>query len=973
MKNTPTLDRRRRQDIMAELAAHAGEYTPEWRYEGALDDPGSALTQLFGDMFYETVDRMNSLPEKLYTQFLDMTGFRMPDPASAAGLMCFTAHDTVTEPVPVPRGTQVFTETPEGENIVYETSRRIEATSAQLQDIFFTDPRAGVIERLDMSRRNSFFESVGGENLQKHRFSFGEDTVLKLCGPFTVEVELRQAAGADTGTVARLTDPQKGRWTIGKDGQEEPFDAVTARDGVIELKYSGSRNFGTGGESRTAITYTALEQGEDLVLEGIRLKSRPDVRSQVDSAANGDVELDLETGDYCLGRRPGAYSTCYLRSDGVFSKRGARAAVELDIVPVITEAPDAGTPQYQFNQRIIDKKDAVTVVPDDVYVSQVVWEYYNGLGWRALKVSGDKNPFSCKREGRLEMTFDIPEDLSPVEVNAEEGYYIRARVVYMENEFSQVPRWVVPFMKGAACSWSYSEGVPVKWCEAENNAETVLLEDVSEVSDLSLLALKGLEDHPAAMYLSFLNSPHAMPLAIYFDVAGPARLEDKLRIEAWNGTRFEPVRWVDMTRNLLHAGTMILFLPKELPTRRLFGEDGCWIRLMRSSYTENRGRMPVIAGVRLNVVEAVQRESYGTEVFSTEGREPGKTIELLRTPVQNAGVWVDEVSELPVAEAEQLKSERPGDVRLEWDDLVLTHCWVRWERVSSLALCGPQDRGCELDPYTGTVTFGDGVHGRVLPTGIDIISVEYSRGGGSKGNAPSGAVTNAIGSLPRISELVNITAMSGGTDRFTLEKAEEIGNKRLRNRGRAAGARDFEEIVTLSFPEARHVKCFTNRDMRGGYAPGHVCVVVEGSDPDQSRAVDDLCRRIYEDLSRRCDCVLAAEGRLHVISSTVLTVSVTVQAEMADPDMGAVTQQEIAERLTELIDTRWRQRDIGSQVRLNEIWQTVRDTSNVKLVRSVLTEGVCHVDGMEKLIPLESDDAIPYATVRSGAHIVQII
>lgn len=203
MKNMPTLDRRRRQDIMAELAAHAGEYTPEWRYEGAPDDPGSALAQLFGDMFYETVDRMNSLPEKLYTQFLDMTGFRMPDPASAAGLMCFTAHDTVTEPVPVPRGTQVFTETPEGENIVYETSGRIEATSARIQDIFFTEPRAGVIERLDMSRRNAFFESVGGENLQKHRFSFGEDTVLKLRGPFTVEVELRQATGVDTERFAR--------------------------------------------------------------------------------------------------------------------------------------------------------------------------------------------------------------------------------------------------------------------------------------------------------------------------------------------------------------------------------------------------------------------------------------------------------------------------------------------------------------------------------------------------------------------------------------------------------------------------------------------------------------------------------------------------------------------------------------------------------------------------------------------------
>ena len=33
---------------MAQVAAHARSYTPEWRYEGAEDDPGSALAELFG-------------------------------------------------------------------------------------------------------------------------------------------------------------------------------------------------------------------------------------------------------------------------------------------------------------------------------------------------------------------------------------------------------------------------------------------------------------------------------------------------------------------------------------------------------------------------------------------------------------------------------------------------------------------------------------------------------------------------------------------------------------------------------------------------------------------------------------------------------------------------------------------------------------------------------------------------------------
>ena len=97
----PVLDPRNREDIMARLAVLARAYTPQWRYEGAEDDPGSALAELFGDMFYQTVDRFNSIPGKLHTEFLNLTGFQMPDPIPASGLIQFTAHDKVEEPVPV--------------------------------------------------------------------------------------------------------------------------------------------------------------------------------------------------------------------------------------------------------------------------------------------------------------------------------------------------------------------------------------------------------------------------------------------------------------------------------------------------------------------------------------------------------------------------------------------------------------------------------------------------------------------------------------------------------------------------------------------------------------------------------------------------------------------------------------------------------------------------------------------------------
>ena len=474
------------------------------------------------------------------------------------------------------------------------------------------------------------------------------------------------------------------------------------------------------------------------------------------------------------------------------------------------------------------------------------------------------------------------------------------------------------------------------------------------------------------MYFCFDRSPHAMPLSILFDMAGRVILEDKVRFEAWNGSRFEAVRTVDLTRNLLHPGVMLLYLSKPLPSRTLFGTQGYWLRLSRSSYLENAGGWPRVNAIRLNIVQAVQQEQAQEERFSVSAYEAGKTVSLLHRPVLDAQVWVDEVSGLTVADMEALAQAMPDQIELEREDRVITHCWVRWQRQDQLALADGEARCYSLDPYAGTLTFGDGIHGRVPSQGEENLRVRYCYGGGSRGNRPAGTVTEPVGSLPRISHVENLTPMSGGTDRLTPEKVDAIGSKALRHRQRAAGVRDFEEIVYQNFPQARHVKCFPSRDAAGSYAPGHVSVVVEGCDLDSPRVTEDLCQRIYEALSQQCDCVMAAQGRLHVVASTVITVSSTVTVEMIDPDQGAATQQAIAHRLEELINVRWRERDIGDQIRIAQVWQTVRDTPNVHLVRSILLEGQFDQAGVSRMVPLEEDGLFPYATVKSGLHLIQV-
>ncbi len=58
--NKPILDPRTKEDLMDLIQRRAGEYVPEWRYEqGDETDPGAAIATLFGEMFYQTIDRFN--------------------------------------------------------------------------------------------------------------------------------------------------------------------------------------------------------------------------------------------------------------------------------------------------------------------------------------------------------------------------------------------------------------------------------------------------------------------------------------------------------------------------------------------------------------------------------------------------------------------------------------------------------------------------------------------------------------------------------------------------------------------------------------------------------------------------------------------------------------------------------------------------------------------------------------------------
>lgn len=966
--NHPVLDSRSLEDIRAQIKALARSYTPEWRYESSGDDPGAALAEMFSTMFYQTLDRLNALPEKLYIEFLNQIGYQEPGPVPARGEMQFTPADTITQPVPVPSGTWIFAQDDAGDNIVYETQRSIGATSARLQELYYVNSSQDLLHRLDLNHPGAFF-APSGEQIQSHVFYLSQNCVLQLDGPCTIEVSLQQQVRYLGQETARLLVEGEMRWCYRHGGVWLPFDGVRAEGDRVIL------------EKRTALAMEPDETGRiclccqgrlpaALTLQKAALSSAPLAPCRAQRLLDGDVPIEMPVGGYCFGRRPAVYNVFYIGCDTVLTKRGARAMAHLDIAPVVFEpSSQSQGMMYQFTQPIIDKHSAVTIKPDDVWVAQVVWEYYNGAGWHQLEVAGSRNPFSCQQEGPYELTFTVPEDIQPVEVNAETGYYIRARVAEIENIYSIYQRWVVPFCKGAELSWQYEKPVPVDWIASDNNGMHRELDGAAALTDLQFTVLEPLEPGPPAVYFRFGRSPDGMPLSIYFQVKGRAMVNAQLVWECWNGKAFETVRAVDETGQLLHSGSMFLFLPDNLPRRTLFGAEGCWLRLNRTG--SRVGQTPVVEAVHLNVVPAIQCRQEPDQRFDTGNYDAGKTVQLLFHPVQKCTVWVDEMSGLAAAEAEALGRDHPDTVRLEWENHMLRRCWVLWKETPDLSLAGSEDRVYALDPYQGVVQFGNGRQGRVPPAGDHNILIQYASGGGARGNLPAGAVHAPLGGLARISSLQNITPMSGGTDRLSLDQIEDRGSRNLRTRGRASGRQDFEDLVRQGFPQVQHVRCFSGRGPDGQVQPGHVTVVLTGVSTT-GEDNEALCRQVYQYLSSRCSCCLTAEGRLHVRPVTVMRVNTSITVELEHPEQAADTQQAVSRRVQQLMEETWYSRPIGSQVRMDELWSTVRETPNVRRVIRLLAEGAYDESGQARLVPLEGDSSFLYAVVENGTHTVRV-
>ncbi len=124
----------------------------------------------------------------------------------------------------------------------------------------------------------------------------------------------------------------------------------------------------------------------------------------------------------------------------------------------------------------------------------------------------------------------------------------------------------------------------------------------------------------------------------------------------------------------------------------------------------------------------------------------------------------------------------------------------RWRRIDDLALAGVQEAVYELDPEAGTVSFGDGVRGKIPARGARFRVERMRIGGGEAGNVAAGTLTQVLVSPAPVAKLKSFQALAatGGQNGETLAEAEKRIPALFRHRDRAVTADDYENLAATT-------------------------------------------------------------------------------------------------------------------------------------------------------------------------------
>ena len=996
-----TLDPRDQGELCRRVEELAASYAPEWRFDRENPDVGSTLALIFAGQMADNIRRINQLPEKYHTEFINLLGLTLKSAYPASGVVVAELMPDTVAGVTLPRGSRLVADREDGTPVLFETMGDVYLTGARLTDILSLSGTQGrilpilggpepaqlvpapTVEEAPLPEEEPArplpaislfdYQEQGIERnalLLYHRSVFGGDSASILL----------QVTGQDGKSLAQaLTDGAYWRWSYYDGSGLHPFDRVEVREGAVLLvREETSAPLTVDGTDYHLICLEALApvQGA-LVVEDLRVASLREAAEPEVILRDGEA-LEAEE---CMpfGETVSLFDECYLCDDLVFSQQDAQVTLSFRLSS--KRKMVHLTAQQVHDELKIIKRKPRAVQYEVAYTApeRVALEYYNGQGWRHLPCSSQWSAlFDGTHGGEYSITFQCPADWAPVPVNGYEGRSLRMRVTQADDCYLLPCEHTMPVLRDVRLSYTYAQ--PWRFPQRVDTVSGTMRETWTKdlLEGRGVTAFAPLPYPAASLYLGFHRALEGAPVSILFDVEENVHFSlEPVAFEHSTRHGFKEMKVVDGTQCFSRAGTVLFMPPSDFAPMEVEGVRRWWLRLRGSALAEE-GYHPRIRRIILNAVDVRNQQTQPEEEFYVEVTAPNMTFPLAARNILNADVFVSEFGQLSRHQMRQMVEQSPQDVQVEYDFLgEITEFYVRWSEVESFDSSQPGDRHYMLDRMRSTLIFGDGVHVRIPQaqpgTAIRVRPVSCD---GSAGNVPAGAINRFFGNTLFVQSVYNPGPTYAGSDLEDLEGAHRRGADLLSGRGRLISELDFTRAVRAFSKTVKKVKCLAGWDLDGKPAHQLVTIAVMTEDYDRGAgAFRNIYQALRQSLLERCEATLEPDC-LVLAEPVYVEISVTAWVKAESTSGTFEIQDLILGRIREFLDpmehsghSGWDIGTLPSEGQLKMLLQSLRFPGYVERIiavaRYVDRKGV-HESTLDQLHDM------PFAIGVSGHHRVYI-
>lgn len=894
-------DKREYSDILAKIKSLSEAFTPEWNFSADDPDIGAAMAMIGAKLLSDTIGKFNKTPEKNLIEFFNKMGAQPLCSKASAGYLCFelSGSENNVKGEFIDGGSTFNVSNGLGENIVFTMPEPVYAVNSRITDIICSDSEKDSIHILYDSEKGEhcFFaaDCAADENLQRHALYIRSDFFagcaesMKFRLRFIPDHADDAALNAFYGVVMR-----SGIYYSSEDGFSLCVKLIQKNDEFLfefDKEHAPANTEILGEEGQWFMIpfegEISVNDASQMYIDKVALASFAS-GIQPDGIFDDMTELN-SSALFPFGRAPLPYSSVYFSCGSVLCRKGSIVTFEFknhyNRIPINDSAADENI-DWKF---IMKKTNFSKPKNYDVFIKNVVWEYFGGSGWVRL-FDDDKygDVFNGSNDGStVRISFQCPDDISEVILPSGAAYAIRARVETVENFLKTSGDYIMPQIFLPTFSYKYDYLPELNTAAVEDSLKLRL----HRFSEGSLKAASKLPDEGRCLNFAFSSKPDKSNIRILF-VSG--RFETsagkKYVWEYLADTGWKTLNCIDETKGLSETGLLILGENGGFKETEMFGRSGFWIRIR---YTKavcfpDHVRFDVFmnCGRARNIVKCDE------EYFNVDD-DNGLECNLTNSGICTAEVMVDELPITSRGEADQMIKNGKAAARYD-ENGNISQLWVRWQEYSD----GSAERTYILDRDNSRVLFGQ--HGSNLPpkTFAENVMVSYTVCSGKKGNIDGMNEFTSNANHGLVSRIYNPLKMSGGEGKESVSSTIERSAAQIRLHSRVRATADIESAVKAADRGVLNVKAFSGQNSAGGYEPGAVTVVVLFKDMEifsEKRAA------IQKALNEMCSAVIRG-GKAVVVKPITVKYEINACVLVRNGDVISRAQAKINSGIREYFD-----------------------------------------------------------------------